>query len=59
LQLFQDLHRLNRFAPAVRKELIDCLTKLDVELSDSSQQTARSEKNRRFGGALKRRGPGG
>ena len=41
LQLFQDLHRLNRFTASVRKELIDCLTRLDAELSDSAQQTAK------------------
>ncbi|MBM3804616.1 MAG: prephenate dehydrogenase [Acidimicrobiia bacterium] len=34
LQLFQDLHRLNRYAPAVRKQLIACLTRLDAELGD-------------------------
>ena len=33
LQLFQDLHRLNRFAPTVRKQLIECLRRLDEELS--------------------------
>jgi hypothetical protein len=40
LQLFQDLHRLNRFTAAVRKQLIECLTRLDAELSDSSQTAA-------------------
>jgi prephenate dehydrogenase len=46
LQLFQDLHRMNRFTAAVRKELIDCLTRLDAELSDSSHQTAKLPKSR-------------
>ncbi|HET6960842.1 MAG TPA: prephenate dehydrogenase [Terriglobia bacterium] len=59
LQLFQDLHRMNRFTAAVRKDLIDCLTQLDAELSDSSHhaklETGRSSERRmkkwRSGGA--------
>ena len=59
LQLFQDLHRMNRFTAAVRKDLIECLTQLDAELSDSSHhaklETGRSSERRlkkwRSGGA--------
>ena len=58
LQLFQDLHRMNRFAPAARKQLIECLTRLDVELSDPSQQTADQRKGRSSERPLKKRGPG-
>jgi prephenate dehydrogenase len=58
-QLFQDLHRMNRFTDAVRKELIDCLTRLDAELSDSSLQIAEPRKGRGTERALKKRGPGG
>jgi len=32
LQLFQDLHRMNRYTSAVRKRLIECLSRLDEEL---------------------------
>jgi prephenate dehydrogenase len=46
MQLFQDLHRINRFAPSVRQQLIECLTRLDAELSDSAQQTAKLQKGR-------------
>ena len=59
LQLFQDLHRMNRFTAAVRKDLIDCLTRLDAELSDSSQQAAEPRKERRSERALKIRRLGG
>jgi hypothetical protein len=45
LQLFQDLHRLNRFAPAVRKQLLECLKRLDRDLSDSSERTANVSKD--------------
>jgi prephenate dehydrogenase len=58
LQLFQDLHRMNRYAPAVRKQLIDCLTRLDAELSDSSHQTAKLQKGRVSENTLKKRGSG-
>jgi len=60
LQLFQDLHRMNRFSAPMRKQLIECLTLLDTELSDSSQKTAnphtgsgseRTSKKRRSGDA--------
>ena len=54
LQLFQDLHRMNRFTAAVRKELIHCLTQLDAELSDSLQQTAKLEPGRKSGRRLKK-----
>jgi prephenate dehydrogenase len=59
LQLFQDLHRMNHFTAAVRKDLIDCLARLDAELSDSSQQIAEPRKGRGTGRALKKRGPDG
>jgi len=58
LQLFQDLHRMNRFAPAVRKQLIECLTRLDAKLSDPSQQTHDRRKGRGSERPLKKRGPG-
>ena len=54
LQLFQDLHRMNRFTAAVRKELINCLTQLDAELSDSSQHAAKLETGRRSEKRLKK-----
>ena len=57
-QLFQDLHRMNRHAPAVRKQLIDCLTRLDAELSDSSHQTAKLQKGRISENTLKKRRSG-
>jgi prephenate dehydrogenase len=47
VQLFQDLHRMNRFTAAVRQELIDCLARLDAELSNSSQQPVKLEKGRK------------
>lgn len=58
LQLFQDLHRLNRFAPAVRKQLIECLTQLHEGLSDSPQQSARLLKGHSSKSPLKKRGRG-
>ena len=58
LQLFQDLHRMNRFTVAVRKELIDCLARLDAELSDSSQPPP-SRTGRGSQKPLKKRGPSG
>ena len=58
LQLFQDLHRMNRFTAAVRKELIDCLARLDADLSDSSPQTSKLEKGRRSERRLKKRRSG-
>jgi len=58
LQLFQDLHRMNRFTAAVRKQLIDCLARLDAELSDSSPQTSKL-KGRRSERLLKKRRSGG
>jgi len=57
LQLFQDLHRKNRFAAAVRKRLIECLARLDAELSDSSEQTADAQKVRGSKSTLKKRRP--
>jgi len=59
LQLFQDLHRMNRFTAGMRKELIDCLTRLDAELSDSPSQTAKLLKGRGSEKTSKKRGPGG
>ena len=58
LQLFQDLHRMNRFTAAVRKELIDCLTQLDAELSNPSQQAAKLAKGPKSERASKKRTPG-
>jgi prephenate dehydrogenase len=34
LQLFHDIHRMNRFAPAVRKKLVEKLIKIDGDLSE-------------------------
>jgi prephenate dehydrogenase len=59
LQLFQDLHRMNRFTAAVRKDLIDCLARLDAELSDSSQQGAKLQKGGSSERSLKKRRSGG
>ena len=58
LQIFQDLHRMNRHASMVRKQLIECLTRLDAELSDSSQQTGKLPKGRGSERTSKKRGPG-
>jgi prephenate dehydrogenase len=57
LQLFQDLHRMNRYAASVRRQLIECLTRLDAELSDASQQTADRRKGRGSERPLKKRRP--
>jgi prephenate dehydrogenase len=68
LQLFQDLHRMNRFTAAVRKQLIEGLTRLDAELSDCSQQTpkllkghgsGRTSEQRRRGDAARKSTPKG
>jgi prephenate dehydrogenase len=58
MQLFQDLHQMNRFASAVRKHLIERLIRLDAELSDSSQQTAKLGRGRGSARPSMKRGPG-
>jgi len=58
LQLFQDLHRMNRYAAPVRRQLIECLTRVDAELSDSPPQTAEPRKGRASERASKKRRPG-
>jgi prephenate dehydrogenase len=58
LQLFQDLHRMNRFTTAVRKELIDSLTRLDAELLNCPQQTAKLPKRRILENTSKKRRSG-
>ena len=46
LQLFQDLHRMNRFTAAVRKQLIKYLSRLDTELSAPLHQRSKSPKRK-------------
>jgi prephenate dehydrogenase len=59
LQLFQDLHRMNRFTAAIRTQLIECLTNLDVELSGASESPSlkgwasqKGSRKRPAGGAI-------
>jgi hypothetical protein len=46
LQLFQDLHRMNRFTAAVRKQLIEYLSRLDTELSAPLHQRRKPPKRK-------------
>ncbi len=47
LQLFQDLHRMNRFTAAVRRKLTECLSRLDMELSSPLLHRSEPPKRKR------------